>query len=151
MSRNRRVLACSPTDVFRVLGDGWVFPSWVVGASRMRAVDASWPSPGSRLRHSFGVWPVLINDETVVDVFEPDRRLVMRPKGWPIGEARVTIDVLPRDGGCVVRLREEPIAGPVRWAPRIVVDIAVYWRNRETLHRLAYLAEGAAANRRSRL
>jgi len=146
MSRNTRVLKCSPEAVFRVLGDGWLFPAWVVGASRMREVDEAWPQPGSRLHHSFGVWPMLLNDETVAEAIEPNRRLVIRPKGWPIGEARVTIDVKPRADGCVVRIQEEAIAGPGRLVPAWLMDLALHWRNRETLHRLAYLAEGMTSS-----
>ena len=66
MSNNVRLMACSPEDVFAVLADGWLFPTWVVGASRMRKVEEAWPQVGSRLHHSFGVWPALLNDETTV-------------------------------------------------------------------------------------
>jgi Polyketide cyclase / dehydrase and lipid transport len=144
MSRNVRVLRCSPDDVFRVLGDGWLYPSWVVGASRMREVGDDWPRAGSELHHSFGVWPMLIDDKTVVEEFAPPRRMVMRARGWPIGEARVTIDVKPRGDDSVVRIQEEPIAGPARFLPQGLLDIPLHWRNDETLHRLAYLAEGMA-------
>lgn len=144
MSRNVRVLRCTPEDVFRVLADGWLFPSWVVGASRMREVDEAWPHAGSRLHHSFGVWPALIDDETVVESYDPPRRMVMRPKGWPIGEARVTIDVKARGDASVVRIQEEAVAGPGRFIPAPILDIGLHWRNEETLHRLAYLAEGLA-------
>ena len=54
MSTNVRVLTCHPDAVFRVLADGWLFPAWVVGASRMRDVDEQWPVPGAKLHHSFG-------------------------------------------------------------------------------------------------
>ncbi|WP_344067133.1 SRPBCC family protein [Microbacterium pumilum] len=147
MSRNVRELACTPEDVFRVLADGWLFPSWVVGASRMREVDDAWPQTGTRLHHSFGVWPVLINDETLVEEYDRPRRMVMRPKGWPIGEARVTIDVKPRGDRSVVSIREEAVAGPGRFVPRPLMDLGLHWRNNETLHRLAYLAEGLAQDR----
>ena len=83
MSRNVRVLQCTPEDVFEVLGDGWLYPSWVVGASRMREVDETWPMAGAELHHSFGVWPALINDKTVVEEFIPSRLMVMRARGWP--------------------------------------------------------------------
>ena len=127
-----------------MLGDGWLFPAWVVGASRMREVDEAWPREGARLHHSFGAWPVLINDETLVERCDPPRHIVLRPKGWPIGEARVTIDVKPRGEECVVRIQEEAVAGPGRLIPRALLDLFLQWRNRETLHRLAYLAEGRA-------
>lgn len=142
MSRNVRVLTCRPEAVFRVLADGWLFPSWVVGASRMRNVDEDWPRPGSELHHSFGVWPFLIDDETHALEWRPPHRMVMRPTGWPLGEARVSIDVKPHGDGCLVRIQEEAVAGPARFVPRPVLDVLLRWRNAETLHRLAYLAEG---------
>jgi len=147
MSRNVRVLQCSPEDVFDVLGDAWLYPSWVVGASRMREVDETWPMAGAELHHSVGVWPALIDDKTVVEQFVPSRMLVMRARGWPLGEARVTIEVKPRDDRAVVRIQEEAIAGPARLVPRQLMDMLLSWRNAETLHRLAYLAEGRAEGR----
>lgn len=147
MSRNVRVLHCTPEDVFEVLSDGWLYPSWVVGASRMREVDETWPMAGAELHHSFGVWPALLDDKTVVEEFIPSRMMVMRARGWPIGEARVTIDVKPRGHECVVRIQEEAIAGPGRFVPQQLLDVPLHWRNNETLHRLAYLAEGRAADR----
>lgn len=146
MSRNIRALACSPEAVFDVLADGWLYPGWVVGASRMRDVDATWPAEGSQLHHSIGVWPVLIDDETTSIEWQPPHRMVMRAKGWPIGEALVTLDVRPTANGCLVRMQEHPAEGPGSWAPRFVTDPLLYVRNRETLHRLAYLAEGRAQN-----
>ncbi|HCJ49376.1 MAG TPA: SRPBCC family protein [Microbacterium sp.] len=145
MSRNTRLLACTPDDVFRVLAHGWLFPSWVVGASRMRDVAEEWPAPGSRLHHSFGVWPALIDDATEVVVYDPPRRLVLTAKGWPLGEARVDIQVKPHPEGCLVRIQEEAVAGPGSLVPRPVMDVALQLRNAETLHRLAYLAEGMAS------
>lgn len=147
MSRNVRVLHCAPEDVFEVLSDGWLYPSWVVGASRMRQVDDTWPRPGAQLHHSFGVWPVLINDKTVVEEFAPPRTMVMRARGWPVGEAHVTLDIKARGDDTVVRIQEEAVAGPARFVPRPIMDLMLRWRNAETLHRLAYLAEGRAAGR----
>ena len=148
MSRNVREMACAPESVFEVLAEGWLFPTWVVGASRMRDVDADWPAVGSRLHHSFGAWPVLINDETVSTEWDPPRRAVMVATGWPIGEARISIDVKARGEGSVVRLQEEAIAGPPRYLPDRLFDLLLHRRNAETLHRLAYLAEGRHARTR---
>lgn len=147
MSTNVRVLHCRPEDVFEVLSDGWLYPSWVVGASRMREVDETWPMAGAELHHSFGTWPLLINDKTVVEEFVPLRSMVMRARGWPIGEARVVIEVKARGDECVVRIDEEAIAGPGRFLPAPLLDMPLHWRNAETLHRLAYLAEGRATMR----
>ena len=45
------------------------------------------------------------NDVTVVEVYEPPPRMVVRAKGWPIGEARVTIDVKPRGRASMARIQ----------------------------------------------
>jgi len=144
MSVTVRELRCTPEDVFAVLGNGWLYPAWVVGASRMREVEENWPAQGSHLFHSFGTWPVLIDDDTVVEEVDAPRHLVIRAKGWPVGEARVTMDVKRRGRGCVVRMQEEAVAGPGLLVPRFLMDIMLHWRNTEALRRLAYLAEGMA-------
>jgi hypothetical protein len=150
MSRNARVFACRPEAVFSVLADGWLYPAWVVGASRIRDVDADWPRPESRLYHSVGLWPAVIDDVTVSLEWSPPTRAVLQAKGWPIGEATVTIDVKRRGDGCVVRLQEEPAAGPGRWVPSFLTQPLLVWRNAETLRRLAFLAEGRSANGEAR-
>lgn len=144
MARNVRTMNCRPEDVFRVLADGWLYPAWVVGASRMRGVEGSWPQPGAELHHSVGAWPALLDDTTVVEEWEPPRRMVMRARGWPIGEARVTLRVRSDAGGCVVRIDEEPVAGPTTLLPSLLTSPLLRARNAETLSRLKYLAEGGA-------
>jgi uncharacterized protein YndB with AHSA1/START domain len=139
-------MSCSPEDVFAVLSDAWLFPTWVVGATRMRDVDAAWPAEGSHLHHSFGVWPLVINDKTTVLEWDPPRRMVMQPSGWPVGEARVTLEVQPRGDGCVVRITEKAVRGPGAVVPAPLVDIALHARNVETLRRLSYVAEGKSEN-----
>jgi len=147
VSSNVRRFQCTPEQVFDVLADGWLFPLWVVGASRMRDVDDTWPAPGSALHHSFGVWPALIDDTTTVLQWEPSRLMVTRPAGWPIGEAKVTIRVKPRGSGCLVRIDEQAVASPVAVVPSPVLDVPLHLRNVETLRRLAYVAEGLAGSR----
>lgn len=142
MSTNVRRFACTPEELFAVFADGWLFPLWVVGASRMRDVDDSWPEVGSRLHHSFGVWPALIDDETTLLEWEPSRRMVIQAAGWPIGEARVTLEARPVRGGCLVRIQEKPVKGPGVLIPKPLLDVPLHVRNIETLRRLAYVAEG---------
>ena len=138
---------CDPEDVFAVLADGWVFPTWVVGASRMRDVDTTWPEEGSTLHHSFGVWPLVINDKTTVHEWDPPYRMVMRPAGWPVGEALVTIEAKPRGSGCVVRMTETAVRGPSVLVPRPILNALLRVRNHETLQRLSYIAEGGKTKR----
>ncbi|KGJ72189.1 polyketide cyclase [Cryobacterium roopkundense] len=144
MAVNYRFVACTPDDVFAVLANGWLYPSWVVGASRMRGVDEAWPAPGSALHHSVGVWPLLIDDSTSILEWDPPRHALLKARGWPLGEATVAVDVQQRDNGCVIRLLEVGTAGPARLVPRLITDPALRIRNVETLQRLAYLAEGRA-------
>lgn len=146
MSVTVREMDCTPEAVFAVLADAWVFPTWVVGASRMRGVDGAWPEVGSKLHHSFGLWPLVIDDRTIMVEWDPPRRAVMQPAGWPLGEAQVEIDVKPRGSGCVVRLVEFAVRGPGRLVPTPVADALLTVRNRETLTRLAHIAEGRADN-----
>ena len=147
MARNNRIIKAPVGDVFDVLADGWLYPSWVVGASRIRDVDASWPAPRASLHHSFGVWPFLINDKTVLLEWDPPRRAVLQAHGWPIGEAKVVITVRSHGDGCVVRIDEDAVEGPGRLVPKFIRSIGLTIRNRETLRRLAWLAEGRAGAR----
>ncbi|MEF2978509.1 SRPBCC family protein [Subtercola sp. YIM 133946] len=144
MSTNHRTMTCSADDVFAVIANGWYFPTWVVGASRMRDVEETWPHVGSHLHHSFGVWPVLINDETTSLQWNPPHRVVMQPKGWPIGEARVTVEVKPHKKGCRVTIHEHAVKGPGTLIPSRLLDAALFIRNIETLRRLAFMAEAGA-------
>ena len=144
MAVNWRIMHCEPRAVFDVLANGWLYPSWVVGASRIRGVDAAWPAPGSVIHHSVGVWPALLNDSTSVVEWDPPRHALLKARGWPVGEARITIDVREHPAGCRVLIREEAVTGPARLVPPIVANATLRVRNIETLRRLAYLAEGGA-------
>lgn len=138
----QRWFNCSPEQVFAVLQNGWTYPVWVVGASRMRDVDEAWPAPGTKLHHSFGVWPAVIDDSTEVLEIEPDKRLVLEARGWPVGKARVEITVKSDGDGSLVSIAEDVSGGPGRFIPESVRVAGIDVRNRETLRRLAYLAEG---------
>lgn len=145
MASTIRTMKCTADDVFAVVADGWLFPTWVVGASRMRDVDDGWPAVGARLHHSFGVWPALINDTTTMLEWDAPRRAVLQPKGWPMGEARVTLEVRARGAGCVVRMTEKAVSGPGSWIPGPILDPGIHVRNVEALRRLAFVAEGRFA------
>lgn len=141
MATNRRLMRCAPDAVFRALGDGWLYPTWVVGASRMREVDSAWPEPGAKLHHSVGTWPFLINGTTSMLEWHPDRRAVMQARGWPIGEARVVIEAEAGHSGCLVSIHETPARGIGAAIPSFITGPLLRWRNNETLRRLSYLAE----------
>ncbi|MGI8613318.1 MAG: SRPBCC family protein [Nocardioidaceae bacterium] len=144
MATTTRVLSCSPRAVFGVLSDGWLYASWVVGASRIRDIDGHWPSVGASIHHSVGSWPLMLDDNTEVEEMEPDRLLQIRARAWPAGEARVRIELDERREGCEVTINEDAIAGPALLVPQAVRAVVLRWRNTESLRRLAYLAEHGA-------
>jgi uncharacterized protein YndB with AHSA1/START domain len=129
--------------VWDVLADGWFYATWVVGASRVRDVDLSWPAEGARIHHSFGVWPALISDTTHVLRSNAPTELALLAKGWPAGEAEVLITVTP-DGqdSCTVAMAEDAVNGPGTLLPRPLRQLAIGPRNVEALRRLAYMDEG---------
>jgi len=137
----QRRFSCSGEQIFAVLRDGWIYPVWVVGASRMRDVDNGWPAPGTKLHHSFGIWPLVIDDTTEVLEIEPDRRLVLEARGWPVGKARVEITVQPDGDDSLVSIAEDVTEGPARLVPEPIRLAGMDVRNRESLRRLTYLAE----------
>jgi uncharacterized protein YndB with AHSA1/START domain len=138
----RRDVDASVEAVWAVLADGWLYPSWVVGASRMRAVDPAWPGVGAQLHHSVGAWPILLNDTTTVLACVPKRELVLRARGWPIGAAEVRLTLEEHANGCAVELAEDVRGGPARLLPGPARTALVAPRNGESLRRLAYRAEG---------
>jgi hypothetical protein len=145
MSVRHRFIEASPERVFDVLADGWLFPSWVVGASRIRDVGDDWPAVDSKIHHSFGVWPAVIDDTTSVVEWDPPRRAEFVARGWPLGEAHVILAAKARKGGCVVRMEEYASAGPGTVVPAPIMVAMLNVRNTEALQRLAWLAEGRAA------
>jgi hypothetical protein len=147
MSANTRVVEATPSEVWNLLADGWLYPLWVVGATRMREVDDHWPSPGAKLHHSVGLWPLLIDDTTEVQESVPEQLLHLRARGWPVGEAEVVLRLRRAGSRTEVAIEETLVSGPARLVPTAVGDPVLKWRNSETLRRLAFLAEGRAARR----
>jgi Polyketide cyclase / dehydrase and lipid transport len=134
----------TPDAVWRVLADGWLYPLWVVGASRIRQVDDTWPEPGAQLHHSVGLWPAVINDNTEVTDCVPETMLALRARAWPGGEAHVTVRLEAQGADTLVRLEEDIVSGPARLVPKPLRAPALAYRNRESLKRLAWLAERRA-------
>jgi hypothetical protein len=141
MSTTTRLVKASADEVWQVLSDGWLYPVFVVGASRMREVDDNWPGVGARLHHSVGAWPLLINDTTSVLAAEPPAMLKLRARAWPAGEADVTFRIRPRGSETEVTIEEDAVSGPGAMVPKVLRDPPLDWRNVETLRRFAFIAE----------
>ncbi len=149
MSTNTRRFRATPDEVWAVLADGWLYPLWVVGACRMREVDDTWPAVGARLHHSVGTWPLLLDDKTEVVGSVPGSTLRLHAHAWPTGMAEVVVRLEPVGGETEVTLEEDVVAGPGALLPKPLRDVQLAWRNRESLRRLAYLAERRSAGRTS--
>jgi uncharacterized protein YndB with AHSA1/START domain len=133
--------------VWDVIADGWTYSQWVVGNTRMRAVDPRWPAVSATIHHTIGVWPVVLNDETEVESATPPEEIVLLAKGRPLGGARITLRLTESGQGCHVEMAEVPVGGPLNWVPRRLALAAAYPRNRECLARLAAIAERRDAPR----
>ena len=142
MSTTTRSVSATPEQVWEVLADGWLYPLFVVGASRMRDVDESWPAVGAKLHHSVGTWPLLIDDTTEVVEVEEGKRVLLLARGWPAGQAHVDISLQPDGDATVVTIVEDATAGPGLLVPKPLRDVQLHWRNIETLRRLAFVVEG---------
>ena len=127
-----------------MLADGWQYATWVVGASRIRDVDRNWPARGSRIHHSVGLWPLLIDDSTEVVRSEPGARTGAEGQGMADRRgAHASITLTPeRAEHTTVSITEDATADPAGSSRRPVRQLAIGPRNVETLRRLALIAEG---------
>ena len=146
MSTNTRTMHATPEQVWEVLADGWLYPLWVVGASRMREVDddlAGRRAPGCTTRSA--VWPLLIDDTPRSSRCSPARCSRCKRAGLAGGRGRGAAHAAARRrgdrgrdrGGRASRARR-------RWCPSRCATPQLHWRNVETLRRLAFLAERRA-------
>ncbi|KSZ60535.1 polyketide cyclase [Rhodococcus pyridinivorans KG-16] len=134
----------APARVWEILADGWRYAAWVVGASRIRAVDPAWPQRDTRIHHSVGLWPLLLDDHTEVREVVRERQLVLRARAWLFGKAEIAISLEPdHDGGTRITMAEHVVEGPYALVPDRVQEEMVLPRNQECLRRLVLLAEGA--------
>ena len=122
-----RDIAAPRTRVWEVMADGWTYSQWVVGNSRMRAVDSDWPA--------------VIDDETLVLSSTPQEELVLLARLGPFGAARITLRLADIPEGCRVEMAEVAVEGPMRFVPDRVQLAGIWPRNKECTWRLANLAE----------
>jgi uncharacterized protein YndB with AHSA1/START domain len=142
MAETHWEVKADPEQVYQVLADGWTYSDWVVGSAHIRSVDRDWPAVGTSLHHKVGPWPVSVRDRSEVLAADRPHRLVLRARVWPLGEASVFITVAGTGSGrSRVTICEEFAAGPLRRLKALVNDVALHWRNRESLRRLGDLVE----------
>jgi uncharacterized protein YndB with AHSA1/START domain len=138
-------MAVPPQAVWDVLADPGDYGYWVVGSKLIRDADPDWPAPGSKFHHTVGVGPFKVSDHTEALEAERPQRLVMRAKGRPVGIARVTMTMTPRDGGTVVQMTESPDGAYRPLVLNPLLHVFTVLRNAESLMRLEELALRKAA------
>ena len=129
-----------PQAVWDALADPGGYGYWVVGSKTIRDADPDWPAPGSKFHHRIGVGPLTVEDHTESLEARAPRLLRLRAKGRPIGTARVTLELRPRDGGTVVRITENPDGVYRALALNPLTHAITKARNAESLMRLEELA-----------
>lgn len=141
MAQVSRHIGAHPDRVWAELSDGWMYTNWVVGATHIHGVDDQWPAAGAELHHKVGAWPITISDSTQVVDSDAPRRLVLKARAWPAGEATVVIEIEADGDGSEVRMQEWPTAGPAKWLHTPVQEAVLRRRNAESLDRLASITE----------
>jgi len=138
MAINHVRSSLTPDQVFAHLTNPWEYPKWLLGASKMRDVDDSWPAVGSNFHHRVGIGPIKVNDRSQVLEIDPPRKLVLLVKARPLFQGKVTFTVEPDGDGSLLTLEEEP-AFPGASLVRPLVDPPTHARNEKSLENLADL------------
>jgi uncharacterized protein YndB with AHSA1/START domain len=139
MAVNETHVDAPPERCFEVLSDPRSYAYWVVGSREIRAADPEWPARGSRFHHTVAGG---LEDHTVVEEVEPNRRLRLRARARPFGTAFVTVTMDRRNGGSLLRLEEEPADRLTRLVFNPLFDRLLHQRNVGSIERLKELAEG---------
>jgi Polyketide cyclase / dehydrase and lipid transport len=141
VARVEHLINAAPEQIFAVLADGWTYSDWVVGTAHIRDVDPDWPAPGTQLHHKAGPWPFSVRDTTVSLDCHPPHLLLVAPKLWPLGAARVTFELVALGPTTTrVAMTEEFAEGPLHLVRTVLENVALRWRNKESLRRLGDLA-----------
>ena len=133
----------SPDAVFAVASDPWRFADWVVGAKKIRNVDANVagdrqpvpppvrrrPPQHRRLHRPGAARPA-----------QAHRPAGPRPPGRR--RPRATIDLVPAAGGTEVHIEEHPVSGVAERIDNPLLTALIVARNRRSLRRLEKLVAG---------
>ena len=132
-------MEATPEEIFAVLADGYAYADWVVGAKKIRAVDADWPTRGSQFHHEIGAGPIDIKDSSKVLEVDPPNRLVLSVRFRPAGTATVELTMEPTDDRKTrVVMKETPKSGAAR-ALALATSMMLLVRNEWSLLRLRRL------------
>lgn len=145
-TNNETTIDATPEQVFDVLMDANAYAEWVVGAKEIRAVDPTWPDPGSEFHHTVGVGPVEIKDSTKMIAHERASFVKLEVHAGPVGVGIVEMRITPDgEAGTKVEMIEYPTDGAAETLDGPLEDTALKARNVEALRRFKNLVEERAA------
>jgi hypothetical protein len=150
MATSERYMPVEREAVWAVLARPGSYGYWVVGSKQIRDADPDWPAAGSKFHHTIGLGPFKVRDHTESIEARRPAELRLRAKGRPLGTAVVSLSLVPRGGGTVVRMTENPDGLTALLAFNPLVHLFTMGRNEESLMRLEELALLEAARRGSR-
>jgi hypothetical protein len=126
-----------------VLADERLYPLGVVG---IQSIATRWPESGSRLHHSFGIWPTVVDDATEILAVRPGEPLDVRPRGRLVGEAQIAAADRRRAAlhpAC--NSARGRCAEPAPFTPAVLNAPLLASAKREAYRQLAMLTEGGGA------
>jgi uncharacterized protein YndB with AHSA1/START domain len=136
MASAELVIEAERDAVWAAVADPETYPSWLVGAREIRAVDADWPRPGSSFHHRVGFGPIGLADHTTVLEVVPLRLLTLRVRATLAIQAVARFELRDDPGGTHVRFEEEPARRIIGNLLRPVLDPLTHGRNATSLRHL---------------
>jgi uncharacterized protein YndB with AHSA1/START domain len=136
----RAEVPADPKEVYDIISDPTTYPDWLVGAQRIRAVDAAFPAPGTGFAHSVGPSKaVTVDDATEAVAVDPPHRLELHVHAG-LFRAWVALVVGPGEEGSEVQFLERPLGVAAALTPLLRPVLRA--RNAESLRRLRGYVEG---------
>ena len=142
MASAELVIEADRDSVWAAVADPTTYPSWLVGAKKIRAVDEDWPTPGTRFYHRVGFGPVTFDDHTAVVEVDPRRLLTLRIRATFALQAIARFELSDHPRGTHIRFEEEPARRIIGNLVRPVLDPLTHGRNAASLRRLGSLVTG---------
>jgi hypothetical protein len=150
MAVRHQLIFREPAAVWAVLEDQSRYSHWVVGTSGTRPCEGQWPEVGSSLTYTVRLGPREFEGTTVVRRLERPRILELEAHSWPLGTARIAIEIRPWGEHTLVIVDEHPLRGSGARAHNVAADALLQIRHRSMLQRLAKTVEDSAPQHRAR-
>ena len=114
MSVTERQINAPPAAVWAVLADPDNYAAWVVGCRDVRDADPGFPAVGTHFDHTLALGPLDLKDHSEVVESEEPHRLVLHVKARPLGRGSVELNLVAKDGGTWIEMREAPLSPAAR-------------------------------------